>query len=313
MEKPEMKWAVFQGAFPAGRDLAACLHLARAAGFAGIELSLEDGSPLLPEAVTAETATIRAIERSVGLDVPRPGGLRRQSTHEELRALRTQAEASGLAITSVSTMQLFHYPLSSPVPAVRARALELVRAMVDAMALLGGDVVLVTPGRVTRNEPYQAVWERSQAALAELLPYAEARHIVLGVENVWNKFLLSPLEFARFLDDFQSPAIGAYFDVANILTYGYPDQWLEYLGSRVKRVHFKDYRLDIDDIRGFTSLLQGDVPWDRVAAALERIGYSGWIVVEVAPYRAHGAQVLPDSIAALRSIFAGPKDVIPAG
>ena len=154
---------------------------------------------------------------------------------------------------------------------------------------------------------------RSRAALAELLPYAEARHITLAVENVWNRFLLSPLEFARFLDDFDSPAIGAYFDVANILTYGYPDQWLEYLGPRVKRVHFKDYRLDVDDIRGFTSLLQGDVPWARVAAALRRIHYRGWIVVEVAPYRAHGAQVLPDSISALRSIFAEPEGATRAG
>jgi L-ribulose-5-phosphate 3-epimerase len=97
--------------------------------------------------------------------------------------------------------------------------------------------------------------------------------------------------------------VGAYFDVANVLRYGYPDQWIELLGRRLKRVHFKDYRLDVDDIRGFTYLMQGDVPWSRVVAALRKIGYAGWAIVEVSPYRAHPEQTLFDSFAAIHRLL----------
>jgi hexulose-6-phosphate isomerase len=98
--------------------------------------------------------------------------------------------------------------------------------------------------------------------------------------------------------------VGAYFDVANVLRYGNPDQWIEFLGPRVKRVHFKDYRLDVDDIRGFTYLMQGDVPWAAVVQALRRAGYSGWAMVEVSPYRVHPEQALVDSARALDRLLA---------
>jgi L-ribulose-5-phosphate 3-epimerase len=298
-----MNWGIFQGAFPIGLDLATCLQLARDAGFEGVELSLEDPNPLLPEAINETTEAIKSIEKSVGLDQPRPGGLRFEFTNEDLDLIREQAEIAGIRITSISTMQLFYYPLSSSNPAVRERSMTLVRKMIDAAYRLGGDLVLIAPGMVTSDQPYQEVWRHSQETLSELIPYAQDKGIQLGIENVWSKFLLSPLEFSQFIDSLESPIVGAYFDVANVMTFGYPDQWIECLGNRLKRVHFKDYRLDVDDIRGFTNLLQGDVPWVRVVKALEHIGYDGWIIVEVAPYRTFPEQVLIDSVSALKKLF----------
>ncbi len=299
-----MKRGIFEGAFPVGLELARCFEMARQAGFEGVELSLQDTAPLLPEARNETTAAIRAIEQSVGLDQARQGGLRLGSTSAQVDQIARWAREAGLAVTSVSTMQLFYYPLSSPIPSVRERAIRIVRTMIEATAQMGGDLVLVVPGMVTPEVPYQEVWQRSQETLAGLVPYARAFKITLAIENVWNRFLYSPLEYRDYIDSFASPFVGAYFDVANVLRLGFPDQWIELLGSRLKRVHLKDFRLDLDDIRGFTYLLQGDVPWPRVVKALRTIGYEGWVVVEVSPYREQPERVLYDSAAALDHLLA---------
>lgn len=299
-----MRAGIFQGAFPPGLDLASCFELVKAAGFEGVELSLENPAPLLPEAINETTGAIRAIELSVGLAEPRVGGVRLGSTPDEIAAVREQARAAGLVVTSLSTMQLFYYPLSSPLPTVREQGCVIVRKMLEATAQLGGDLILVTPGLVTEDAPYDEVWQRSRQAIAELIPYAKQLGISIALENVWNKFLLSPLEFRDYIDSFGDPSIGAYFDVANVLRFGYPDQWIRLLGSRLKRVHFKDYRLDVDDLRGFTALLQGDVPWTRVMNALKQIEYQGWIIVEVQPYRSNPEQAIFDAAQAVRRLLA---------
>lgn len=302
-EGRQMRVAIFQGAFPPGLDLPACFELVNAAGFEGVELSLENTAPLLPEAVNETTDAVRAIERSVGLAQPRPGGLRLDSTPAEIEAIRAQAHAAGLKVIGVSTMQLFYYPLSSPLPAVRAYAKTIVRKMLEATCQLGGDVILITPGMVTMDSPYDEVWQRSRETITELIPPAERSGVSIALENVWNKFLASPLEFRDYIDSFKNPVVGAYFDVANVLRFGYPDQWIRLLGPRLKRVHFKDYRLDVDDLRGFTALLQGDVPWARVMNALARVGYEGWVVAEVQPYRTAPEQVIFDTAQAVRRLL----------
>jgi L-ribulose-5-phosphate 3-epimerase len=298
-----MKLGIFQGAFPAALNLSACLRSAKAAGFAGFELSLETAEALLPEAYNEETESILAIQKSVGLLEPKPDGVRFESAHEDCPEIKTMAQQAAINITSISTMQLFYYPLSSPIPTVKSRAVEIVRCMIDVMAGLGGDLVLVAPGMVTGASDYAETWPRTRAAIEELLPYAEEKKIQLALENIWNKFLLSPIEFAQFIDDFRSPWIGAYFDVANILAYGNPDQWIRHLGSRLLRVHFKDYRLDLGGIQGFTHLLHGDVPWGKVRQALFDIQYDGWIIAEVTPYRAYSEQTIPDTYAAMQHIL----------
>ncbi|MGQ9683630.1 MAG: sugar phosphate isomerase/epimerase family protein [Anaerolineae bacterium] len=299
-----MKRGIFEGAFPPGLEPGRCAQQAQAAGFQGLELSMRSLDPLLSEARNELTEGILSIERGIGLAAPRPGGLYLSSSDAEVNALRRRIANAGLEVTSVSTMLLFHYPLSSPIPAVRRQAVLILRRMLEAAALLGADAILVPPAMVTPDVSYREAWQRSQEALADMVPSAAELGVAMAIENVWNRFLLSPLEFCDYIDRLASPYVGAYFDVANVLRYGFPDQWIEALGSRLKRVHFKDYRLDVDDLRGFTHLLNGDVPWPRVMQALRRVGYDGWVVAEVTPYRYCPEQAVADSAAALQAIFA---------
>jgi L-ribulose-5-phosphate 3-epimerase len=300
-----MKLGIFQGSFPPNLCLDECLSTAQKAGFEGFELSLETAEPLIPEAYNEDTESILAIQKSVGLLEPKLGGVRFESDPSTWKELLNTSSNLGIKIISISTMQSFYYPLSSPIPVVQARAIQIVRRMIDVIAYLGGDVVLVAPGMVSADTTYQEAWDRTFSALEGLIPYAEERRVCLALENIWNKFLLSPLEFARFIDDFNSPWVGAYFDVANIMAYGHPDLWIRHLGSRLKRVHFKDFSLEINGIRGFTHLLHGDVPWKKVMSALCDIGYDGWLVAEVTPYRTNPEQTIPDTYAAMQSILAG--------
>ena len=165
-------------------------------------------------------------------------------------------------------------------------------------AWLGARTLLTIPGAVDiffkPDAPvlsYDIVWERTTEGLRRVLPLAETLGVSLGIENVWNKFLLSPLEMARFIDSFDSPAIGAYVDVANILPYGYPQQWLKILGRRVVGIHFKDFRRAVGTIEGFVDLLEGDVDWPEVMAAIMEIGYDGPLVAEMIPLYKHYPEV----------------------
>jgi hexulose-6-phosphate isomerase len=85
-----------------------------------------------------------------------------------------------------------------------------------------------------------------------------------------------------FVDQFQSPWIGTHFDTGNVMPYGYPEDWILTLGQRIKRIHFKDYKLSTRNEPGRSvDLLQGDVDWKAVMAALVKIGYNGFISPEI--------------------------------
>jgi hexulose-6-phosphate isomerase len=127
------------------------------------------------------------------------------------------------------------------------------------------------------------------------------------VENVWNKFLLSPLEFRAFIDSFQNERVGAYFDVGNVLATGYPEDWIATLGHRIGRVHFKDYRRNVGSADGFCDLLSGDVNWPEVMRALRAVPYDGWVAAEMippVPFYKHCPEVLiPNTSRAMDAIF----------
>ena len=233
-----MQTGVYQGCFAPQVAMHDCLRLAASLGFDGFEVALEDPERLLPEALEASTADILAIGRSVGMATARPGALSVHSQAAEVRAVGEQAAAAGIRVHSIATMMLFFYPLSSPIRAVRERGIAVVDSMLRAAALLGAGTVLIIPGLVTPTVGYREVYERSQAVLRELAQEAARQRVVLAVENVWNRFLQSPLELARYLDEIGSDAVGAYFDVANVLRLGYPQDWLRILGPRVKGIHF---------------------------------------------------------------------------
>jgi len=148
--------------------------------------------------------------------------------------------------------------------------------------------------------PYDVCYDRATQAISQLLPTAEKLGVSVAVENVWNKFLLSPLEMRDFIDYFQSEKVGAYFDVGNVLLTGYPDQWIRILDSRIKRVHIKDFKLSSGTADGFVDLLEGDVDFDAIKKALTEINYDGYVTAEMIPY-VHGRP--EKTAAAMKKIF----------
>ncbi len=180
-------------------------------------------------------------------------------------------------------------------PASRAQAVDDLRRMVRIAARLGAKTLLTIPGAVEvfflpdrPIQPYDEVMRNAREGLRQVLPDAERHQVKLGIENVWNKILLSPEEMAAFIDSFGSPWIGAYLDVANVLPFGFPEQWLRMLRHRVVGVHFKDFRKSVGTADGFVDLLEGDVNWAEVMAALGEIGYAGSVAAEMIPgYRQH--------------------------
>jgi hexulose-6-phosphate isomerase len=150
--------------------------------------------------------------------------------------------------------------------------------------LVGAPDLLIVPGVLTGSMDYGGAVERLVESLRILAPEAESRNVGLGLENVWGKLLYSPLEFRRIIEDVGSPLVGVHFDVGNVMQYGFPDQWIRVLGEHLRNVHLKDFSESINNIRGFTYLFQGDVPWARVMDALRDVGYSGSLIAEVPPY-----------------------------
>ena len=206
-----------------------------------------------------------------------------QSKAEEMLAASKKA---GLPIHSVMNQEHWRSPLSSADPAVVERSLEGMRTSLRNARLWGADTVLLVPAVVNPETSYAQAWERSQRQIRGLLPLAEELKVIIGIEEVWNKFLLSPLEFARYVDEFQSPWIRAYFDVGNVAISGYPQDWIRTLGKRIVKLHIKDFSFrDNPAIRkrvpDFVPLLEGDIDWRAVYAALAEIGYQGTATVEL--------------------------------
>lgn len=214
-----------------------------------------------------------------GVELDSPSNLDRD---EVLRA----KDETRLAIPGVIDSKHWSKPLSHPDPNVRAegrRALEI--ALHDAKAY-GATTVLLVPAVVNKEVPYDAAYERSQTEIRKVLPLAETLGVKIAIENVWNNFLLSPLEAARYIDDFDHPMIGWYFDVGNIVNYGWPEHWIHVLGRRILKLDIKEFsRKKRDDEglgKGFdVKLLEGDCDWPAVMKALDEIGYSGWASAEV--------------------------------
>ena len=202
---------------------------------------------------------------------------------EEILAASRKA---GLRIHSVMNQEHWRSPLSSSDPAVVEKSMEGMRTSLHNAKLWGADTVLLVPAVVNPETPYAQAWERSQRQIRKLVPLAEELKVIIGIEEVWNKFLLSPLEMARYVDEFQTPWIRAYFDVGNIEIWGYPQDWIRTLGKRIVKLHIKDFAFKNDPaIRkrtaDFVPLLEGEIDWKAVHQALADIGYQGTATVEL--------------------------------
>jgi len=154
--------------------------------------------------------------------------------------MKQAADAANIRIDSVMNVDHWEYPLSSSDPAVVEKSLNGMRTSLRNARLWGSDVVLLVPAVVNPQTSYRDAWTRSQAQVRKLIPLAAELKVVIGIEEVWNKFLLSPLEMVQYIGEFRSPWVQAWFDVGNVVLYGYPQDWIHTLGKRIVKVHLKD-------------------------------------------------------------------------
>ena len=179
-------------------------------------------------------------------------------------------------------MDHWQYPLSSSDPAVVEKSLAGMRTSLHNAKFWGCDAVLLVPAVVNPQTPYRDAWTRSQQQIRKLIPLAEETKAVIAIEEVWNKFLLSPIEMNTYIQEFQSPWIKAWFDVGNVLLYGYPQDWIRTLGKSIVKVHLKDFKRK-EGGYAWVNLGDGDVDWPAVRAAFAEIGYVGSVIAELEP------------------------------
>ena len=228
----------------------------------------------------------------IELCVASEGVLTHNTTEEECKNIVAKAKDIGLEIASVASLENWACSPTSNSPEVREKIIEFTKRALQVAKWLGTDAYLFIPGAVdvfflpdAEVIPYEVCYQRAREAVRQLEPVAEQTGVSLCLENVWNKFLVSPLEMRDFIDSFKSKFIGSYFDVGNVLLTGYPDQWIRILGKRIKRVHIKDFKVSVGTVEGFVDLLEGDVDFDLLKKSLTEIDYNGYVTAEMLPYQ----------------------------
>jgi hexulose-6-phosphate isomerase len=235
-------------------------------------ISMLPAGPVAERFALAKRAGFEAIEMQTLTDAA------------EVEAARAASVATGVAIHSVMNSEHWRSPISSADPAVVARSVAGMETSLRNAKVWGAGTVLLVPAVVDPQTSYQDAWTRSQRVIKErILPLAAELKVVVAIEEVWNRFLLSPLEMARYVDELDSPWAKAYFDVGNVVLYGSPQDWIRTLGPRIVRVHLKDFSMD----RGkgtfaWKNLGEGDIDWPAVRQAFADIGYAGYVTTELA-------------------------------
>jgi L-ribulose-5-phosphate 3-epimerase len=225
--------------------------------------------------------------------------------------IKDASARTGLRVHSVMNSDHWKFPLSSADPAMVGKSVAGMETSLRNAKLWGADVVLLVPAVVNPETSYRDAWTRSQKVIKErILPLAQELKVIVGIEEVWNKFLLSPPEHARYVDDFASPWVKAYLDVGNMVFYGYPQDWVRTLGARIVRVHLKDFQLDRPNGRfSWKNLGEGDIDWPEVRKAFDEVGYDGWVTTEI---EGGDAAYLKDVVARVDRFLAGQRPVASA-
>ena len=265
-----------------GTEPVEAMRIAKDAGFEGIELALEASGPLSAS-----------------------------GTKEERLALKAKADEIGIALPSLASSLCWDTSFTSDDEAERKATHDMVATQLQCAKDIGADTILVIPGSVSVEfvperpiVPYDVVYERALKEIKALVPLAEELQVNIAIENVWNKFLLSPLEMRQFIDEIGSEYVGSYFDVGNVMYSGYPEHWIRILGKRIKKVHLKDYRFSPGGLNAFVDLLSGDVNWPEVMKAFDDIGYDGWAAGEMIPqYKYATDQIIYNTSKSIDRIF----------
>lgn len=247
-----------------------------------------DGS--LPIKGAMEQASKMGFE-GIELGIASQGVLTHNTSQAECEEIVREAEKHGLEISGVASGESWTTSPTANDEDVRLKIIDFTQKALQITHWLGSDAYLFVPGAVevfflpdAEVIPYDVCYQRASEAISQLVPVAEKLGVAIAVENVWNKFLLSPLEMREFIDNFNTSQVGVYFDVGNVLLTGYPDQWIRILGSRIKRVHIKDFKLSVGNADGFVDLLEGDVDFEAVKQALSEINYDGYVTAEMIPF-----------------------------
>jgi L-ribulose-5-phosphate 3-epimerase len=245
-------------AFDPARPLPEVFKMAKDNGFEGVEVAIGSEGPITP-----------------------------QSTEDDCKRIVEQAQAAGIKLASLASGLGWQFPITTTDDATREEGLKVIKSSLWAAKWLGVDAILVVPGGVGaefidgfKGAPYDVAYANTVAGLNKLKGVAEETGVSIGIENVWNKFLLSPLEMRDLIDEIDSPQVGAYFDVGNVILTGYAEQWINILGKRIKRVHFKDFKREVGTLDGFCDLLDGDVNFPACMKALREAGYNGPVTSE---------------------------------
>jgi len=269
---------MFEGGLEAQKPIAEAMQEAKDLGFDAVELAIASKGVLTHQATETQCEDIVAAARKIGIEI--------------------SSVASGESWTCSPTAND---------PEHRAKIIDFTCKALQVTKWLGTDAYLFVPGAVdvfflpdAEVIDYDICYQRATEAVRKILPVAQKSGVAICIENVWNKFLLSPLEMRDFIDSFNSKMVGAYFDVGNVLLTGYPEQWIRILGKRIKRVHVKDFKCSVGTVEGFVDLLEGDVNFEAVKKALTDIEYDGYVTAELLPF----APGRPEKTAqAMRKIF----------
>lgn len=277
-----MKKGISIWSFPA-MSLNDSFALAKKAGFEGVEVALDEKN----------------------------GEITLNSTEKELLEIKKQAENNGIELYSVASGLYWSYFLNDDDEKVRIKARDIVKKQLECASVLGCESILVIPGCVNAEfaapgkiVDYETSYYRSLESVKLVKEYAAQYKVEIGLENVWNKFLLSPLEMRSFIDAVDCEWVGSYLDIGNTLAFGYPEHWISTLNKRIKKVHFKDYRTEAGGLHGFVDLLAGDVNYPAVVETLGKVGYDGWVTAEMIPnYKYHTETIIYNTSNAMDAIL----------
>ena len=272
MKKGISRWSFKEASYSEIFPLAASL------GFDGVEVTMDMDGELTPETSKAE-----------------------------LLEIKKKADDAGIELYSVASGLYWKYSLSSTDEEMRKKALYVAEKEIEAASILGCDTVLIVPGAVKVDfaeslglTSYEDAYKYALMSAKEIAKKAEEYKVNVGMENVWNRFLESPLEMKNFLEQVDSKLVGAYFDVGNVLPLGLPEEWIKVLGNKIKKIHIKDF--DSSTMRD-CDLLTGSVKFDVVMNALSEIGYNDWITAEMCCYKVYNDVMLAHTSLAMDRIM----------
>jgi len=252
-----MKGALNAWTCPGSYDFETVFRKLKEAGFDGVELNVDGENNASAHSLTFET------------------------TNEQLKEIKGLSEKYELPVVSISTSLYGSHSLCAADEASRALPRRVMETQLRCADALGADGILIVPGGIGEDCSILKAWELNQETLLSMKDLIEGGSIKVGVENVWNNFFISPMEMARFIDEVNIKNLGAYFDVGNVAIFSWPEYWIEALGSRIVKIHVKDFRKTGGNAGSFVNLLEGSIRWGHVVKALRDVGFDGYLTAEL--------------------------------